>query len=52
VDANKFSTLTDQEILKNYHNFKQNGVKSFASWWGFKLIEFEMKKRKLFDNTL
>jgi hypothetical protein len=44
------NTKTDKELWDTYQNYKKNGIKSFASWWGFKLIEHEVKKRKLFDN--
>ena len=41
---------TDEELLRSYYGYKTNGIRSFASWWGFKLIEVEIKKRKLLDN--
>jgi len=38
---------TNEELIKKYMDYKTNGIRSFASWWGFKLIEGEIKKRKL-----
>jgi hypothetical protein len=43
------SPLNDEskELLNKYNNYKTNGIRSFASWWGYKLVEAELKKRKI-----
>ena len=43
------SPLNDEskELLNKYNNYKTNGIHSFASWWGYKLVESELKKRKI-----
>jgi hypothetical protein len=35
------------KLMEKYDNYKTNGIRSFASWWGYKLVEAELKKRKL-----
>jgi hypothetical protein len=35
------------KLLEKYNNYKTNGIRSFASWWGYKLVEAELKKRKI-----
>jgi hypothetical protein len=41
--------ITDDSVklMEKYNNYKTNGIRSFASWWGYKLVEAELKKRKL-----
>jgi hypothetical protein len=35
------------KLMEKYNNYKTKSIRSFASWWGYKLVEAELKKRKL-----
>jgi hypothetical protein len=44
-------TKSDQELLQEYHQIKNGGIKSFASWWGLNLIVRELKNRDIYEDV-
>jgi hypothetical protein len=42
---------SDQDLIEEYYQISNGGVKSFASWWGLNLIIRELKKRDIYKQV-
>jgi hypothetical protein len=40
--------LSDKELLEKYQDFLKKGIRSKSTWWGYKLVKEELKRRGIY----
>lgn len=43
---------SDEELIHQYLEFKNRGVRNFASWWGYNLTVQELKRRNIYRDII